>query len=446
MVPKFLENAKKLGWLVISLDELIKKQYILDHLDGNHGNLYPRQEEFIDEGVKYISANSIVNGVIDFKKSKFLSQERADKFKKGVAKNGDVIFAHNATVGPVALLETNDEKVILSTSLTYYRVNSEKINGKYLVQYMSSPNFIRQYEAIMRQTTRNQLPITTQRDFLFIIPPIQEQKKIAEILSTWDKAIETVEKLVANSQQQKKALMQQLLTGEIRFFGKNSQFAIPKGVLQKKLGLLPIDWKVEHIKNHIWFQEGPGVRNSQFKESGIKLFNGTNIQFNRINLQNTNTYISENEGMGAYRHFLVDDGDLLIACSGISVNRFDEKIAFVNESHLPLCMNTSTMRFKQLENGLVNMRYFYYFMQTWLFKNQIRGQATGSAQLNFGPSHIANCFVAFPNIEEQEKIAQVLTLADREIDLYQQQLDKLKLEKKSLMQQLLTGQKRVIID
>ena len=52
----------------------------------------------------------------------------------------------------------------------------------------------------------------------------------------------------------------------------------------------------------------------------------------------------------------------------------------------------------------------------------------------------------YPTIKEQKKIAQVLTLADREIDLYKEQLDKLKLEKKSLMQQLLTGQKRVKLD
>ena len=59
------------------------------------------------------------------------------------------------------------------------------------------------------------------RDFTFILPPKSEQKKIAEILSTWDKAIETVEKLVANSQQQKKALMQQLLTGQKRLLDDN---------------------------------------------------------------------------------------------------------------------------------------------------------------------------------------------------------------------------------
>ena len=71
----------------------------------------------------------------------------------------------------------------------------------------------------------------------------------------------------------------------------------------------------------------------------------------------------------------------------------------------------------------------------------------GSGLPNIQKKDLENLEVSFPtNSHEQEKIAQVLTLADQEIELYQQQLDKLKLEKKSLMQQLLTGQKRVKLD
>lgn len=399
MVPKFLENAKKLGWLVISLDELIKKQYILDHLDGNHGNLYPRQEELIDEGVKYISANSIVNGVIDFKKSKFLSQERADKFKKGVAKNGDVIFAHNATVGPVALLETNDEKVILSTSLTYYRVNSEKINGKYLVQYMSSPNFIRQYEAIMRQTTRNQLPITTQRDFLFIIPPIQEQKKIAEILSTWDKAIETVEKLVANSQQQKKALMQQLLTGQKRLLDDNDV----------KFG---DEWK-EVLLGEI-----------------AKITTGSSNRQDSI-LDGEYTFFDRSEDIRTSNIYLFDCEAIIVGGEG------QDFIPKYFEGKFDLHQRTYAIMDFQNYDG----KFLYYMI--YHFRNYFLSQAVGSTVKSLRLPMFQKMSLKVPSIKEQEKIAQVLTLADREIDLYQQQLDKLKLEKKSLMQQLLTGQKRV---
>ena len=104
----------------------------------------------------------------------------AAKLRKGIAKNGDVLFAHNATVGPTAILETNEEKVILGTSLTYYRCKKNIIYPQYLLAYMNSRFFKSQYEAVMRQATRNQVPITKQREFSFIIPGYEQQVKIAK--------------------------------------------------------------------------------------------------------------------------------------------------------------------------------------------------------------------------------------------------------------------------
>ncbi len=71
----------------------------------------------------------------------------------------------------------------------------------------------------MGQSTRNQVPITAQREFTCILPPLPEQQKIAAILSTWDRAIELTEKLIATKQKRKQALMQQLLTGKLRLPG-----------------------------------------------------------------------------------------------------------------------------------------------------------------------------------------------------------------------------------
>lgn len=284
------------------------------------------------------------------------------------------------------------------------------------------------------------------KSILVPTPPFPEQRKIASILSTWDKAISTTEALIDNSKQQKKALMQQLLTGKNRFAGFEGAFSVREGFAKRKLGVLPLDWDVDLMSNHYWYQEGPGVRKHQFTETGVKLFNGTNIQKSRINIKNTKTHISEEEANGTYSHFLADEGDLVIACSGISVDKFDEKIAFIEEQHLPLCMNTSTMRFKVKDDKNACIHYLRYYMMSTLFKDQIRSQITGSAQLNFGPSHVSNCFIVLPTFEEQQKIASMLTAADKEIDVLEQQLADLKQEKKALLQQLLTGKRRVKVD
>ncbi|HNI62934.1 MAG TPA: restriction endonuclease subunit S, partial [Agitococcus sp.] len=261
-----------------------------------------------------------------------------------------------------------------------------------------------------------------------LLPPLPEQIKVVEILSTWDNAINTVQKLLANSQQQKKALMQQLLTGKKRFSGFEEE------------------WEEKRFADLYWYQEGPGVRKHQFTEVGVKLFNGTNIQNSNIDLSKTTTHIASEEAYGTYAHFLVDEGDLVIACSGISVEKFDEKIAFVEKHHLPLCMNTSTMRFKTLNPQCSSIKFLRYFLSSKSFKSQIGKQATGSAQLNFGPSHVAKCKIELPNIDEQQKIAAVLTTADQEIDNLRAQLNHLEKEKKALMQQLLTGKRRVKVE
>ena len=182
------------GYYVATLQELIDKGYITYHLDGNHGGDYPRSEEFVDSGIPYISANCIVNGEIDFSKAKYLTSERASKLRKGIARDDDVLFAHNATVGPTVVLHTVEEKVILGTSLTAYRCNKEKIMPNYLKTYMMSDGFVRQYSGGMKQTTRNQVPITVQKKYLFLIPPIKEQNQFADFVHQVDKSKVTVQK------------------------------------------------------------------------------------------------------------------------------------------------------------------------------------------------------------------------------------------------------------
>ena len=103
----------------------------------------------------------------------------------------------------------------------------------------------------------------------------------------------------------------------------------------------------------VWFQEGPGVRNTQYTNSGVKLLNVANLVDGKVDLSNTDRYISEEEAYGKYKHFLVDDGDFIIASSGIKVEYFDKKMGFISETQLPLCMNTSTIRFRFLYKGII---------------------------------------------------------------------------------------------
>ncbi|MCG4586393.1 restriction endonuclease subunit S, partial [Anaerosalibacter bizertensis] len=176
------------------------------------------------------------------------------------------------------------------------------------------------------------------------------------------------------------------------------------------------NWDLKKISDVTFYQEGPGVRKKQYTEEGVKLLNVGNIQKGKIDLSLTDRYISEEEAYGKYEHFLADEGDLIIACSGIQVSYFHEKIAFLKKEHLPLCMNTSTMRFKSLDEGILDINYFSYFLKTNYFKKQLQKLITGSAQLNFGPSHIEQIDIMLPPIKIQKKIVEVLDEAQKLID------------------------------
>ena len=175
----------------------------------------------------------------------------------------------------------------------------------------------------------------------------------------------------------------------------------------------PDTWKVVPISSVVFFQEGPGVRKFQYTDSGVKLLNGGNINNGLLSLSTTERYISEEEAYGKYKHFLVEDRDLLIACSGVVVDKFDGKIAYANKADLPLCMNTSTMRFQSLNCEILHLDYFRWFLQTLYFKRQLQQLITGSAQLNFGPSHIKQMTIPLPPLEIQKQIATVLEKADQ---------------------------------
>src|SRR5437879_812655 len=108
-------------------------------------------------------------------------------------------------------------------------------------------------------------------------------------------------------------------------------------------------WKTIPLEDAFWFQEGPGVRKWQFENAGIKLLNVGNItKFGTLDLSKTDRHLSETEVAERYSHFLVDEGDLVIASSGISFDTdglLRTRGAFVSKEHLPLCLNTSTIRF-----------------------------------------------------------------------------------------------------
>lgn len=217
------------------------------------------------------------------------------------------------------------------------------------------------------------------------LPPIAEQRRIALILNQADA-------LRAKRRNQTSQLDQLV-------YGLFNKLAPPRGEQS---------WPRIPLTSAYWFQEGPGVRNWQFVHVGVKLLNVGNIKKDgTLDVDNTARFISNEEAAGKYNHFLVDPGDLLVASSGISFDSdglLRTRGAFADATHLPLCMNTSTIRFKAIQ-GKSDLRFLSLWLNGLEFREQITKRVTGSAQQNFGPTHLKTLEISLPPLGIQATFA-----------------------------------------
>lgn len=178
VLPDNLFAALPGSWSYASVQELYDRNAILDFADGNHGELYPRKNEFGEEGVRFVTAAQIDHGRIQWEKVPRLNQKKADELTKGWSRGGDVLLTHNASVGDVAFVEPDAGTFLLGTSVTFYRLHPDGLDSRFIFYVFQSPLWQNQLAAVMAQTTRNQVSIQKQAFFKIPIPPLAEQKRI----------------------------------------------------------------------------------------------------------------------------------------------------------------------------------------------------------------------------------------------------------------------------
>lgn len=375
-------------------------------IDGDRGKNYPKKEDYLESGYAlFLGADNISNGKLNTEKTIFLTKEKHLAMGKGIVKDNDILLVMRGNgTGRSCIFnnEINSEASRINSGLVIIRNNEKYTEVNFLHQLFSSPVIQKQFESFMFGSAQPQLTIQLLKSLKFLTPPIEEQKKIAEILSTWDKAIETVEKLIANSQQQKKALMQQLLTAQKRLLDDN-------GVKFKG------EWGKGKLSDLANISKGKALSSKNIKSGNYPVIAG-----GKTSPYCHNDFTHENvvtvSASGAYAGYVAYHSSKIWAsdCSVIT------------------------------EKGNSDIKFIFQLLS--YLQSTIYSLQSGGAQPHVYPKDLEIIEVGIPSKKEQEKIAQVLTLADQQIDLYKEQLDKLKLEKKSLMQQLLTGQKRVKID
>ncbi|WP_447885489.1 restriction endonuclease subunit S [Serratia fonticola] len=259
------------------------------------------------------------------------------------------------------------------------------------------------------------------------VPPLAEQKKIAKILSAWDKAIEITEKFLLNSQQQKKSLMQKLLTGKKRLLDKNGR-RFNSEWKSCRLGDIG-EIKSAGVDKKIVEGEAP-VRLLNFTD----VFKKTFIFADEINHWVTAPY-SKVDGCSVLK------GDVFFTPS--SETRDEVGMSAVVAADIDsCCYSYHIVRFRIKENWDLNFKAFAFSTPT--FRKQVSLLADGSGQRYVvSQDGFRSVMISYPPIEEQREIGKVLRLAEEETIILDKKLNHLKQEKKALMQQLLTGKRRV---
>lgn len=201
----------KSDWKTYTVQDLIELKMIEEPMDGNHGSIHPKASDYVCQGVPFIMANNLVDGEVDLKNCAFISEKQAKSLRKGFSKPGDVLLTHKATIGRTAIVSNQYDTIILTPQVTYYRVKSG-IDNRYLKYYFDSSDF----QATLNNwagsgSTRAYLGITAQHKLPIVLPPLDEQKKIAILLSTLDEKIRINRKINDNLEQQADAIFREKL-------------------------------------------------------------------------------------------------------------------------------------------------------------------------------------------------------------------------------------------
>lgn len=372
-------------------------------IDGDRGKNYPKKTDYHSEGYSlFLGADNVADGKLNLDKCIFLTKEKHESMGKGIAREDDILLVMRGNGTGRSCIYRGEIKSFqarINSGLVIIRHNKEFTNVEFLHQLFLSPLIQKQFEGYMFGSAQPQLTIQLLKSLRFCIPKLEEQERIAQILSTWDQAISATEKLLENSQQQKNALMQQLLTGKKRLLDEN-------GVKFSD------EWKRFSLGSIAKVYQPKTISQSELSSNGYPVYGANGI-------------------IGYYSDFNHELEQIAVTCRGSTCG-------VVNWT-LPKSWITGNAMVINVDGSvLVDKKFLFYVLGFSDLKYLITG--SGQPQIT---GDIKNHVVSLAPIEEQKSIAYVLTLADQEIDILQKKLDCLKQEKKALMQQLLTGKKRV---
>ena len=381
--------------------------------------------KYVEEG-GYIVINQkcIRNGVLSFGDSRLSSKEKKVAKEKFV-QIGDVLInsTGTGTLGRTAPVRKLPGATTVDTHVTILRGN-DKVD-KLFLGYLAS-----HYEPLITllgkgATNQIELGASDLKVTKVAIPESKEtQRKIASILSAYDDLIENNLKRIKLLEEKAQLTYEEWFL-RMKFPGHETT------PINMETGL-PEGWEKRPFEDVIDFKEGPGLRNWQYREEGIPFLNIRVIKDGDIDMTKIQ-FLDPEEVENKYKHFLLEENDHVISSSGTL-----GRLTTIRKCHLPICLNTSIIRMRSKDEQFGK----------WLIKHTLLGQifqstmeiyANGSAQVNFGPTHLKQIKLPIPSTEIAVRYERIMEPIEEHIKLLRDKNRHLKEARDILLPRLMTG-------
>jgi type I restriction enzyme S subunit len=386
----------------------------------------------IEGGVACIRVFDIKDGIINDKDLITTSKEINNSYKRTILNEGDLIIALRGKIGELAVVTKEFEGANLTRGVALIALQ-EIYSSHFYKQYLSSAESKIRLQNSLNGSALQELPIATVRSFPIAIPPLPEQRAIAATLSDVDALITSLDKLIAKQRHLKTATMQQLLTGKKRLPG----FGKGKGYKQTEVGLIPEDWDCKKIGSFTDCTAGgtPSTLVDAYWGGSIKWMSSGELH--KKTVYEVESRITD-KGLKNSSAKLLPVSCVLIGLAGQGKTR-----GTVAVNAIKLCTNQSIAAI--FPDNSFDSRYLFHNLDSRY--EELRGLSTGDGgRGGLNLTIIRNTQLPFPRIEEQHAIATVLSDMDAAISALETRRAKTQAIKQGMMQELLTGKTRLIIN
>ena len=258
------------------------------------------------------------------------------------------------------------------------------------------------------------------------VPPLAEQRKIAEVLGVWDEAIEKQARLIEKLALRKRALMQRLLSAKLRLPGFSEPWE------KVKLGDIGHFLSSNTLSRDCLNEQIGNIKNIHYGDILIKLPTIVDASFIHIPYVNDDVIVKSD---------YLKNGDIIFADTAEDYT-VGKAIEIINIQAIPVTSGLHTIPFRPKSGIFVN-RFLGYYVNSTDYRRQLQPLIQGIKVYSISKTALCKTTLKIPTLSEQTAIAEVLTAADREIELAKEKLERLRRQKRGLMQQLLTGKRRI---